>query len=181
MKKIILLNLVFWTLILGGCLNNSTPADTTNNSEVTPVIDQTSDLPETNNQDVKAQTWDVEIQSWDVDVAPEEQELQAPTQNIPTQANDEQAAPIADDEMTAFTMEDIATHWIKESCWLVVNWYVYDVTDYINKHPWGEAIVEWCGKEATELFNTRPMWSWTPHSQNAKDMLKNYLIWKVKK
>ncbi|MBU2567034.1 cytochrome b5 domain-containing protein [Patescibacteria group bacterium] len=79
------------------------------------------------------------------------------------------------DNANYYTMADIAQHATKEDCWFVIHEIVYDVTEYA-KHPGGEAILEGCGKDATELFETRPMGSGTPHSDKARGYMKNYEI-----
>ena len=43
-------------------------------------------------------------------------------------------------------------------------------------HPGKEAILEGCGKDATILFNTRPMGSGTPHSNTARSYLNDFQI-----
>ena len=75
-----------------------------------------------------------------------------------------------------YSMDQVATHDSSDSCWLVIQGQVYDVTPFISNHPGGEAILEGCGQDATILFNTRPMGSGTPHSQDARANLDTYLI-----
>ncbi|MBD3839806.1 MAG: hypothetical protein IE878_05410 [Epsilonproteobacteria bacterium] len=72
--------------------------------------------------------------------------------------------------------KEISNHNSKEDCWISVNGKTYDVTEYVNNHPGGEAILEGCGKDATELFFTRPMGSGTSHSAQAEELLKSYLV-----
>jgi cytochrome b involved in lipid metabolism len=77
-----------------------------------------------------------------------------------------------------FSLVEVARHGGRDDCWLVVEGKVYDVTPFVEsgKHPGGEAILEGCGKDATELFNTRPMGSKTPHSDKARESIKNFEI-----
>ena len=72
-----------------------------------------------------------------------------------------------------FSMEEIAKHNSKEDCWLLISGKVYNVTKNIGVHPGGAAILEGCGKDATTLFETRPMGSGTPHSEKARGYLAN--------
>ncbi|MFC1626695.1 cytochrome b5 domain-containing protein [Patescibacteria group bacterium] len=87
-----------------------------------------------------------------------------------------------DKEMMAeemiYLFDEVAEHNMKDDCWFVINGSVYDVTDYIKstKHPGKEAIIEGCGKDATVLFDTRPMGSGTSHSEKARSFLPNYMI-----
>merc|ERR1719331_1162982 len=52
------------------------------------------------------------------------------------------------------TMAEVAKHTTKESCWVVVNGEVLDVTKFLKDHPGSElAILTFGGKDATEEFN----------------------------
>ena len=77
-----------------------------------------------------------------------------------------------------YTLAEIEKHNKPEDCWLLINGRVYDVTEYIKsqKHPGGETMLQGCGKEATELFEKRPMGSGTPHSEKARQALEKYYI-----
>ena len=79
-----------------------------------------------------------------------------------------------------FSMEEIAKHNSKEDCWLLISGKVYDVTKNIGVHPGGAAILEGCGKDATTLFETRPMGSGTPHSEKAREYLAKTYIGNLK-
>lgn len=59
---------------------------------------------------------------------------------------------------------------------MIIRSKVYDVTSYIPSHPGGSAIIQGCGKDGTELFETRPMGSKTPHSNYAKSLLEKFYI-----
>ena len=74
------------------------------------------------------------------------------------------------------SLSEVARHGNAQDCWLAIHGKVYDVTNFIDKHPGGQAILQGCGKDATNLFETRPMGSGTPHSSGARDMLANYYI-----
>lgn len=54
------------------------------------------------------------------------------------------------------------------------------VTEFISSHPGGKAILEGCGTDATELFETRPMGSGTAHSERARTLRENYYIGDLK-
>ena len=85
--------------------------------------------------------------------------------------------PMKEDPVkTEFTMTEVGMHNIEDDCWLVIDNNVYDVTDWIPLHPGKLAILEGCGKDATGLFETRPMGSGTPHSQRARDIREDYYI-----
>jgi len=53
-----------------------------------------------------------------------------------------------------YTLADVAKHNNKESCWVVLDGQVLDVTNFLKDHPGGElAILTFAGKDATEEFN----------------------------
>ncbi|MBN1151167.1 cytochrome b5 domain-containing protein [candidate division WOR-3 bacterium] len=79
-------------------------------------------------------------------------------------------------EIKYFTVEEVQSHSSEGDCWMVIDGKVYDVTEFVAAHPGGSAILEGCGKDATELFDTRPMGSGTPHSERAREMLKKYYL-----
>ena|SRR3989344_7978993 len=87
------------------------------------------------------------------------------------------------DSVMTFTLEQLAEHSDKTSCWIAIDGKVYDVTPFVASglHPGKEAILQGCGKDATELFNTRPMGSKTSHSERARKMLPKYLIGELAK
>lgn len=63
-------------------------------------------------------------------------------------------APIAADE--GYTLEEVAQHATPESCWIVVDQTVYDVTDWIPQHPGGaDRIIPLCGTDATSAFGAQ--------------------------
>ena len=80
----------------------------------------------------------------------------------------------------SYMLTDVATHAVATDCWLIINGKVYNVTDFINGHPGGQAILEGCGKDATSLFETRPMGSGTPHSSKANEKLSDFYIGDLK-
>jgi len=78
-------------------------------------------------------------------------------------------------ETHTYSLADVALHSSQGDCWLIIHDKVYDVSNFVT-HPGKEAILEGCGIDATELFETRPMGSGTPHSENARDYMESYYI-----
>lgn len=78
------------------------------------------------------------------------------------------------DKTTVYSMDEISKHSIAGDCWLLIDGKVYDVSEYDN-HPGGEAILEGCGKDATEMFNSKPG-SGKPHSPKAHQYLEYFQI-----
>ncbi len=80
------------------------------------------------------------------------------------------------DASLAYTMDEVGAHATSTDCWFVIGENVYDVSNAGTKHPGGDALYEGCGKDASALFETRPMGSGTPHSEKARGYLKSYEI-----
>ncbi|EER16075.1 succinate dehydrogenase, putative [Perkinsus marinus ATCC 50983] len=52
------------------------------------------------------------------------------------------------------TMSEVAKHTSKGDCWVVVNGFVLNVTEFLSQHPGGEAaIMQYAGKDASEEWN----------------------------
>jgi cytochrome b involved in lipid metabolism len=73
------------------------------------------------------------------------------------------------------TMAEVAKHPDQNSCWMVIEGNVYDVTSYIPEHQGGNAILMGCGKDATQMFNSRPN-DGTAHGGRARSMLSGFQI-----
>ena len=73
-------------------------------------------------------------------------------------------------------VQQLIKHKSKEDAWLSVQGIVYDITDYVAKHPGGRIIMEGAGKDATNLFSRLvspdKYHSWV----NASFMLKGSII-----
>jgi cytochrome b involved in lipid metabolism len=56
-------------------------------------------------------------------------------------------------DASSITMTEVAMHGDRDDCWTVVRGIVYDVTDYVDKHPAGAGdIIRMCGVDATDDF-----------------------------
>lgn len=95
-----------------------------------------------------------------------------------TKANPSPSSASSETKSNKYTLTQVAEHSTKNNCWLVIDGNVYDVTPFVASgfHPGKEAILQGCGKDATTLFNTRPMGSGTSHSERARKMLPKYFI-----
>jgi L-lactate dehydrogenase (cytochrome) len=48
---------------------------------------------------------------------------------------------------------EVAKHNNRDSCWVVIENQVYDVTDFLEEHPGGASIIlRYAGKDATEEY-----------------------------
>lgn len=105
--------------------------------------------------------------------------------------NNRQAQPLPDnqtsDQAKAYTLSEVAQHASKDDCWAIISGDVYDLTEFINRHPGGDEILRACGTDATTLFNSRQtqdgqsVGSGTPHSQAAIEQLAKLKIGTVNK
>ena len=105
--------------------------------------------------------------------------------------NNRQAQPLPDkqtsDQAKTYTLSEVARHASKDDCWAIISDDVYDLTEFINRHPGGDEILRACGTDATTLFNSRQtqdgQWvgSGTPHSQAAMEQLAKLKIGTVNK
>lgn len=78
-------------------------------------------------------------------------------------------------ENLSLSPEEVAKHNSAADCWVVIQDKVYDVSSYINLHPGNpEAIIPYCGKEATTAFETKNKNK--PHSREAWNLLSDYYI-----
>lgn len=52
-----------------------------------------------------------------------------------------------------YSLNEVQKHNSKESCWTIIKNYVYDLTEWIDKHPGGaDKILSLCGKDGTKSF-----------------------------
>ena len=97
-----------------------------------------------------------------------------PETNTQEPANDnvsnEESTPVEEEteQPAMIAMDELALHNSADSCWLAIESKVYDVTDFVTRHPGGEAILNGCGKDATQMFEQHP--------QSAKDSLPQFYI-----
>ncbi|XP_071812466.1 cytochrome b5-like isoform X1 [Apostichopus japonicus] len=70
-----------------------------------------------------------------------------------------------------YTLEEVSEHRTTGSSWLVIHDSVYDVTKFLDEHPGGEEVMlEQAGGNASESFED------VGHSQDARELMKDYLI-----
>lgn len=78
---------------------------------------------------------------------------------------------------TSYGKADLARHATAEDCWMAIRGGVYNLTAYLPEHPARlELVVPWCGKEATDAYNTKT--KGRPHAPYADELLANYKIGK---
>lgn len=73
------------------------------------------------------------------------------------------------------SLKEVAQHAKATDCWMAIRGAVYDFGAYIPQHPTRpDIITAWCGKEATEAYNTKT--KGRPHSPYADELLAKYRI-----
>ncbi|KAF9268531.1 hypothetical protein L218DRAFT_977084 [Marasmius fiardii PR-910] len=51
------------------------------------------------------------------------------------------------------SLEDVAVHNNRDSCWVIINQQVYDVTEFLLEHPGGSSIIlKYAGRDATRAY-----------------------------
>jgi len=74
----------------------------------------------------------------------------------------------------AYSRSEVSYHCDSDSCWIVVNNKVYDVTRFLREHPGGEDIIlEHAGHDATAAFMEKG------HSRHAHALLHDYFIGEI--
>ncbi|MCZ8343098.1 MAG: hypothetical protein O9301_08710 [Leptospira sp.] len=76
-----------------------------------------------------------------------------------------------------YRMEEVIQHNSAQSCWIIIDNQVFDVTDYNKDHPTRlDVILKWCGKESSNAYNTKDRKNGRPHSKFAKQILPEFYI-----
>lgn len=77
-------------------------------------------------------------------------------------ADDQEESGVED----AITLAEVEENDSPDSCWAVIEGTVYDLTDWIGRHPGGaDRIEQLCGTDATELFTQQHGGSQGPEGQ----------------
>lgn len=78
---------------------------------------------------------------------------------------------------TTFTTTQVAAHNSASDCWSIVNGNVYNLTNWINRHPGGsQGILSICGKDGTSAFQGQH-----GSNTNAKQTLETFKVGMVQK
>lgn len=86
-------------------------------------------------------------------------------------AEESQVAPVEQ----VISLAQVAGHGTPSDCWMAIRGEVYDLSAYLPEHPSRPEVVEkWCGKEATEAYNTKT--KGRRHSAAADQLLRDYRI-----
>jgi cytochrome b involved in lipid metabolism len=75
----------------------------------------------------------------------------------------------------AIDLAQLARHGTPNDCWMAIRGEVYDLSAYLPSHPSRPEVIEpWCGKEASEAYNTKSRGR--RHSAAADQLLGDYRI-----
>ena len=76
------------------------------------------------------------------------------TDSTPTQTPSKSATPTASNP--GYTLAQVKANNSRQSCWTIIDNYVYDLTRWINSHPGGaSAILSLCGVDGSAAFNAQ--------------------------
>ncbi len=93
---------------------------------------------------------------------------------------DEAIAEGKDGKSRVISAAELGKHASTKDCCMAIRGSVYDLTAYLPQHPTKpEVINAWCGKEATEAYNTKG--AGRPHGQYTDQMLDSYRIGEFRK
>ncbi|XP_049815923.1 uncharacterized protein LOC126263004 [Schistocerca nitens] len=63
------------------------------------------------------------------------------------------ALRLRDQQPPQVSLSEVACHDCPDDCWIIINDRVYDITDFLSKHPGGEEILlEYAGRDASLAF-----------------------------
>lgn len=72
-----------------------------------------------------------------------------------------------------YTMKEVKKHNTRKDAWTIIKGNVYDITEWIDKHPGGDIIMKGVGKDATQLFES------IGHPEYVKKILKKMKVGKL--
>jgi len=125
--------------LLTSCSLIQSPEPTTTTLEPTWTVTET--VPNTTIQTVEQPTVQIPVNS---------------TTPAPTAVPATTPPPAPSSAVKTYTMAEVSQHSTSTDCWLILSNGVYDVTPYISRHPGGNAILKWCGRDATQMFSKHP-------------------------
>lgn len=93
----------------------------------------------------------------------------------PAPTTDDERTTSERDEPASYSLAEVAQHDTLEDCWMAIEGGVYDISEYVPRHPAPASVLEpWCGREATEGMRTKGDSS--DHSARAWRMAERFRI-----
>ena len=163
MKKTLVIGLLGISIILAGCGNNNATNDSETVTDAASITDKQVCI---DNDHV----WNDTKGKCQPAGYMEPENTQTTTDSNGTV----DTSSTTSDEGTAgsYTLADVSTHNSQESCRAAIDGSVYDLTQWIQRHPGGpKAIMSICGTDATAKFNGQHK-----SSNSAQSQLTNFRI-----
>ncbi|XP_063974032.1 cytochrome b5-like isoform X2 [Diachasmimorpha longicaudata] len=83
-------------------------------------------------------------------------------------------SPASSSKVRLFTRYEVSRHDETDETWIIIHNSVYDVTDFLAKHPGGaDLLIEQSGLDASDPFEN------VGHSSDARQMMEKYKIGEV--
>lgn len=79
------------------------------------------------------------------------------------------------------SMQEVRSHVTEDDCWTVINGVVYNLSEWVKKHPGGkENILAICGRDGSYLFNGQHGGALTPRLELEKMKIGHVSVSKSK-
>lgn len=102
--------------------------------------------------------------------SPSTTSLSPTSTNPPIPTNENPTKTINSSSKKTYSLDEIKQHNSASDCWMLINNKVYDVTIFITQHPGGRVILQGCGIDASNLFNS------IPKHKGVQQILSNFEI-----
>ncbi len=79
---------------------------------------------------------------------------------------------------TTHSLAELQQHSSPTDCWQAIEGKVYNLTSFIDQHPGGANIIQFCGQDATQAYNS--IKKGRVHSNTARELLTNYYLGTLK-
>lgn len=100
-----------------------------------------------------------------------------PTVSVKTDILVAATPPVNIVKPTETPLQKVTRHNQKNNCWIIYQGSIYDITAYFGSHPGGDQLMlQYCGKDATQAFDSKDNVPPNPHSASAFDILQRYRV-----
>lgn len=98
-------------------------------------------------------------------------------EDIPVSPGPTFSSPTKQASGSVSLFSQLQNHNSRSDCWIAYSGHIYDITSFFGSHPGGDGIMlKYCGQDATAAFDTKDKFPPSPHSENAKSLLQQYLV-----